>query len=312
MNTFLRNLIGKVITAGLFILVIGCQSDNPDSSGSVHDVNTEEQKWDQDQKDVKAAVEKILVVGGNRNFEELEKLVSDNAIIGYSYLKDGVWSNHELTVKEYIENNAAKTDLKPFVEIPTEYDIIVTRSRLAIVRAAAVLSRFGNPLNREINHLTFIKENEDWKLLSIAWTVERLPEEKRTFDLDLFAHSYAQAWSGIRPEFVAMYFAENGSLQVNDGKPAAGRAEITKVAEGFMTDLPDMVVIYDSLVNKSDGVEFHWTLIATNTGPDGTGNKVKVNGFEFWQMSEDNLIQESKGSFPSEEYNRQLEFGIDK
>lgn len=178
MNKSLRFLIRVVFTFGLIIFVINCQSDHNKCSESEHDVFTEEQYWDQDQKDVKAAVEKILLVGGNRNFEELDKLVSDNAIIGYSYLKDGVWSNNQLTVKEYIENNAAKTDLKPFVEIPTDYDIIVTEGRLAIVRADAVLSRFGIPLNREINHLTFIKEDEGWKLLSIAWTVERLPEEK--------------------------------------------------------------------------------------------------------------------------------------
>ena len=239
-------------------------------------------------------------------------MVSENAIIGYSYLKDRVWSNNELTVKEYIENNAAKTDLKPFVEIPTDYDIIVTEGRLAIVRADAVLSRFGIPLNREINNLTFIKEDEGWNLLSIAWTVERLPEEKRKFDMDLFAHSYAQAWSGIRPEFVAMYFAENGSLQVNDGKPAIGRAEITKVAEGFMTKFPDMIVNYDSLAQKATGIEFHWTLTGTDSDPAGKGNKVNVSGLEVWQMSEDNLIQESKGSFPSDDYNRQLEFGIDE
>jgi SnoaL-like protein len=312
MNTSFRNLIIKVFSIGLIIFIIGCQSDHNKNSVSMQDINTKEQNWDQDQMDVKTAVEKILIAGGNRNFEELDKLTSDNAIIGYSYLKDGVWSNNELTIKEYIENNAAKTDLKPFVELPTNYEIIVTEGRIALVKADAVLSRFGVPLNREVNHFTFIKEGGDWQLLSIAWTVERLPEEKRKIDIDLFAHSYAQAWSGIRPEFVALYFAENRSLQVNDGKPAVGRAEITKVAKGFMTDLPDMIVSFDSLVNKSDGVDFHWTLTATNSGPGGTGNKIKVSGYEYWQMSEDGLIAKSQGHFSSEEYNRQIQFGTDK
>jgi hypothetical protein len=72
-----------------------------------------------------------------------------------------------------------------------------------------------------------------------------------------------------------------------------------------------MIVRYDSLVSKSNGTEFHWTLIATNTGPGGTGNKVKVNGYEFWQLDENGFIRNSQGHFPSEEYNRQLEFGID-
>ena len=311
MNISFINLIIKVFSAGLIIFVIGCQSDHNNSSGSMQDVNIEEQNWNQDQKDVKTAVEKILIAGGNRNFEELDKLTSDKAIIGYSYLKDGVWLNNELTIKEYIENNAIKTDLKPFVEIPTDYKIIVTEGRFAIVRADAILSRFGVPINREINHLTFMKENENWKLLSIAWTVEPLPEAKRKFDLALFAHSYAQAWSGIRPEFVAMYFSENGSLRVNDGEPAIGRAEITKVAKSFMTKFPDMIVHFDSLAQKASGTEFHWTLTGTDADPAGKGNKVKVSGLEVWQMSDDGLVQKSQGHFPSEEYNRQLEFRIE-
>ena len=182
MNNSFRNFFVKIISLGFIILIIGCQSDKSKNSESEHDDKTEEQNWNQDQREVKAAVEKILIAGGNRNFEELNKLVFDNAIIGYSYLKDEIWSNNELTIKEYIENAAAKTDLKPFVEIPTDYDIIVTKGRLAIVRADAVYSRFGVPFSREINHLTFMKENEDWKLLSIAWTVEPLPEKKRKFD----------------------------------------------------------------------------------------------------------------------------------
>ena len=77
-----------------------------------------------------------------------------------------------------------------------------------------------------------------------------------------------------------------------------------------MTDLPDMVVRFDSLVTKTEGSEFHWTLMATNSGPGGTGNKVNVSGYELWQMGENGLIQSSQGHFPGEEYNRQLEFGI--
>jgi len=71
-----------------------------------------------------------------------------------------------------------------------------------------------------------------------------------------------------------------------------------------------MIVQFDSLVPKSNGAEFHWTLIATNTGPGGTGNKVKVSGFELWKMSENGLIKESRGYFPSEEFDRQLKFGV--
>ena len=133
----------------------------------------------------------------------------------------------------------------------------------------------------------------------------------RTFDLEIFARSYAQAWGSKRPDFIASYFANGGSISVNNAVSAIGREAITQVAQGFMTDLPDMIVRFDSLVEKSNGTEFHWTLQATNTSPGSTGNKVKVSGCELWQLDEIGLIQHSQGHFPTEQYNKQLEFGID-
>ena len=77
-----------------------------------------------------------------------------------------------------------------------------------------------------------------------------------------------------------------------------------------MTAFPDMIVAMDSLTTKSNRLEFHWTLTGTNTGPNGTGKKVRISGFELWQIDKDGLIGESKGSFDSEEYNRQLVIGV--
>lgn len=46
---------------------------------------------------------------------------------------------------------------------------------------------------------------------------------------------------------VAWFFAENGSLKINQGSPSVGRAAITAAARGFMTAFPDMVVKMDRL-----------------------------------------------------------------
>ena len=59
----------------------------------------------------------------------------------------------------------------------------------------------------------------------------QIPEAEREFDLNLFAQGYAQVWGSNRPEFVAMFFEEDGVLQVNDGEPAIGRNAITNVAK---------------------------------------------------------------------------------
>src|SRR5437879_11035786 len=155
-------------------------------------------------------------------------------------------------------------------------------------------------------------------------------------DLTDFASRYAKALCSQNPESVAAFFAENGSLTVNDGPPAVGRAAIAEEAQAFMTTFPDMVVTMDDVSRDSDGTKFHWTLTGTNTGPAGTGKRVRISGYELWKIDNgaggsratstgkpervgeqggesinDGLIAESKGHFDSAEYERQLQHGVD-
>jgi predicted ester cyclase len=130
-------------------------------------------------------------------------------------------------------------------------------------------------------------------------------------DLDELASRYAKAWSSQDPGSVAGFFAEGGSLEVNDGAPAVGRAAVAEVAKGFMTAFPDLVVTMDRLVRNPLAVEFHWTLTGTNSGPGGSGKRVRISGYEEWRIDADGLIAESKGHFDASEYERQLEHGVD-
>ena len=155
-------------------------------------------------------------------------------------------------------------------------------------------------------------------------------------ELDDFASRYAEAWCSQDPEKVAAFFAERGSISINNGPPAVGRAAIVKEAESFMTTFPDMVVTMDKLVRDENGTKFHWTLTGTNTGPGGTGKRVRISGYELWKIDNgaggsratwtgkpervdeqggesinDGLIRESKGHFDSAEYERQLKHGVD-
>src|SRR3954452_11771555 len=129
-------------------------------------------------------------------------------------------------------------------------------------------------------------------------------------DLTAFARRYAEAWCSQNPQAVAAFFAENGSLSVNDGSPAIGRQAITEGARGFKRDFPDMIVTMDRVEQQSDGVAFHWTLTETNTGPGGTGKRIRISGYELWRLNHDGLIETSKGHFDPAEYDRQLKHGI--
>jgi predicted ester cyclase len=127
-----------------------------------------------------------------------------------------------------------------------------------------------------------------------------------------FAKRYAKAWCSRDPESVGTFFAENGSLKVNNNAPAVGRAAIAAVARGFMRDFPDMIVTMDEVTRDSDGVKFHWTLTGTNTGPGGTEKRVRISGHELWQIGDDGLIAQSEGHFDTGEYERQLKQGVDQ
>jgi len=110
---------------------------------------------------------------------------------------------------------------------------------------------------------------------------------------------------------LAEHYALEGSLTINGGPPSVGRAAITEAARSFMSAFPDIQVILNDLIVQDSGIEFHWTFTGTNTGPGGTGNRVRITGFEEWTIDDDGLIAESQGHFDQAEYARQLEHGVD-
>jgi hypothetical protein len=67
----------------------------------------------------------------------------------------------------------------------------------------------------------------------------------------------------------------------------------------------------DDLLEKEGKLIYRWTLAGTNSGPGGTGNRVRISGFEEWRIGDDGLIAESLGNFDAAEYQRQVEHGVD-
>jgi hypothetical protein len=124
-----------------------------------------------------------------------------------------------------------------------------------------------------------------------------------------FARRYTAAWCSGEPAAVAEHYSEAGSLTINDGEPSTGRAAISQAAQSFMSAFPDLQVLMDDLRIHEAGIEYHWTLIGTNSGPGGTGNKVRISGFEDWTIGEDGLIANSLGHYDQADYDRQLARG---
>lgn len=122
----------------------------------------------------------------------------------------------------------------------------------------------------------------------------------------LFAQRYTSAWCSQDPAFVASFFSLTGSLTVNEGPPALGRAAITEVARSFMSTFPDLRVTMDDLCLLNGRLEYHWTLTGTYAA---NGNPVRISGFEIWELGPDGLIASSEGHFDAADYDRQLRAG---
>ncbi|SDG77823.1 nuclear transport factor 2 family protein [Psychroflexus sediminis] len=122
-----------------------------------------------------------------------------------------------------------------------------------------------------------------------------------------FGRNYTAAWNSKQPEKMASFYAEEGTLSVNKGKPAVGRKQIAATAQSYMHAFPDLKLTMDSLTVQENTYRYYWTFRGTNTGPGGTGNKVDFSGFEEWSMSDQGLVQKSVGTYDAEAYQKQLQ-----
>jgi hypothetical protein len=116
-----------------------------------------------------------------------------------------------------------------------------------------------------------------------------------------FAMRYTAAWCSHNPASVAAFYEEGGLLKINDGVPSVGQPAIAAAAKDFMTTFPDMVVTMDGINLDGSHAVYRWTLNGTHTGPGGTGNTVRISGYEEWIISANGLIAESKGHFDEAE-----------
>ena len=121
-----------------------------------------------------------------------------------------------------------------------------------------------------------------------------------------FGQKYTDAWNSKVPEKMASFYAEDGTLTVNNGTPAVGRKQLAETAKSYMDAFPDLELTMDSLTKGNETYRYYWTFKGTNSGPNGTGNKVNFSGFEEWTMNDQGLVQKSIGTYDADDYARQL------
>jgi predicted ester cyclase len=134
-------------------------------------------------------------------------------------------------------------------------------------------------------------------------------QHENATQLQAFAGRYTAAWCSQDAARVAAFFSPSGSLAINGGAPAVGRGAVTAAVQDFMTAFPDLELTMDDLLDQGETVIYKWTFSGANTGPGGTGKRVRFSGFEEWRIGGDGLVAESQGHFDSTAYQRQLEPG---
>ncbi|MGI9373231.1 MAG: SgcJ/EcaC family oxidoreductase [Hyphomicrobiales bacterium] len=124
------------------------------------------------------------------------------------------------------------------------------------------------------------------------------------------AELYTKAWCSRSGNEVATFFTEDATSIINAGEPTIGRPAISEAMGAFFTDFPDLVLTMDELRCGGSQAIFLWTLEGTNSGPGGTGNFVRLSGWQNWMLTDDLLIKKADGGYDAEEYDRQVREGI--
>jgi uncharacterized protein (TIGR02246 family) len=119
------------------------------------------------------------------------------------------------------------------------------------------------------------------------------------------------AWSSQDADGMAACYEETASLTINNGTPFTGRAELAATARSYMDAFPDLAVSVDHVHVAGGAVFWVWTLTGANSGPGGTGNRVRVSGIEVWTIGESGLVANSIGYYDAAAYDRQLARGIE-
>lgn len=118
-----------------------------------------------------------------------------------------------------------------------------------------------------------------------------------------FAAAYTAAWNTGSPEAVAAFYAADGQIIINRGKPWVGRSGVTAMAAGFFADVPDLNLICEQVRCAGDHVAYCWAFTGHHVE---TKNPLRIIGWEEWDFDADEKVRSSLGWYDAEDYRRQV------
>ena len=118
------------------------------------------------------------------------------------------------------------------------------------------------------------------------------------------ADAYTAAWNSGSADAVAEFYAPDGRIVINRGEPWEGRTGVAQMAAGFFADVPDLNLLCDGLRIAGAHVAYLWTFTGTHAG---TGNPLRIVGWEEWDMDAELKVKSSRGWYDADDYSRQTE-----
>ena len=131
-----------------------------------------------DERAVRAAVERFLDVLGSRRLDELPGLFAPKATMVVVRQRDGQWTHTTSTVDEFLATLKAQTTPTVFREPLTGVSVHVEDGHLAFLRADFTVVIDGTVRSHGVDYFTLVKDGGAWKLLTAAYTSKSGPPSK--------------------------------------------------------------------------------------------------------------------------------------
>lgn len=122
-------------------------------------------------------VEQFLTAAGNYDLDAIPELFNEKANISGASLRDGKWKTYTMTIQEFIERLKSIDKPTKYTEPVSNFTVHMDMGMLAFVKADAIFTINGEPINNNFDYFTLIKEDGNWKILNGSYISVRIKNE---------------------------------------------------------------------------------------------------------------------------------------
>jgi ketosteroid isomerase-like protein len=124
-----------------------------------------------DRREVQARVEEFLKKLGGRDVAGVRAMLAPKVLIAsVRQQRDGSFANTYQSREEFVAQLEKNAGQPKFEEPLTNVMVTIDSGRLAYVRADFAIMRDGKAASTGVDHFTLVKEADEWKVASLAYT----------------------------------------------------------------------------------------------------------------------------------------------